>query len=235
MTNRARAAAGVSALLMPVAIAVGDLIRMLGVPVVAAPDGEPVEQVAAQLAAAATHPGAFTAASWVFYVAAVLTIPMVILLWRLAVDRSPKWAWAGAVLGACSVVGQFVHLGVYFGATPAFAASGDQTAASQLWVDWSTDAFATAVFVPYLVGILLAPAVAAVALKRAGVIAGWGLAAVLVATVLFAVLGSTPAVTPVWAVLLIVGFAPAAMRAIRGGTAAGAASVDPQLASAARV
>lgn len=234
MSNRAKSAAAVSVLLMPVSIAVGDLIRMLGVPVVAAPDGEPVERVAAELAAAATHRGAFTAASWVFYAAAVLTIPMVILLWRLAVDRSPKWAWAGAVLGACSVVGQFVHLGVYFGATPAFAANGDRAMASQLWVDWSTDAFATAVFIPYLVGIVLAPGVAAVALKRAGVIPGWGLAAVLVATVLFAVLGSTPVVTPVWAMLLVVGFGPAAMRALRGGTAAGAASVDPQLASTAR-
>jgi len=218
MNRKATAAAGVSVLLAPILIAVGDQFRMLATASEEAGNLQEwgVEQAMADFLAIDAHRGAYETASWIFYAAAVMTIPALLVVWRLAVHRSPRWAWAGVALGVCSVAGQFVHLMGHFGANQVFSAQEDLEGAAQLLVDWEGNVFSMAVFAPYLIGLLFAPMVQAISLKRARVIPWWALVAVVVGSVLFAVLGSTPVVSTIWAVLLVAGFAPAAALAIRG-------------------
>lgn len=217
MTSTARTAAGLSVLLMPVAFAAGDLLRMYAIasPASDAAGEDELRRTMAEFAAVQAHRGTYELASWLFYAGAVLTIPMVLVLWRLAVDGSRRWAWAGATLGTLFVVGQFAHLLGEFGATLGFAASADPEAA-RFALEWHSNGFSSAVVAPFVIGIMLAPIVQAIALKRAGVIPLWGMLAVTGASVLLTVVGSTPVTTVVWAVLMVAGLAPAALMAIRG-------------------
>ena len=210
----ARRTAALTVLAWPILLAVGDQLRIRAAAETTTTDDYGVREVIADFAAIDAHRGLYETASWIFFVAAVLTVPAVVVLWRLSVDRSPRWAWAGAVLGGAAAAGQFVHLN-YFAANQGFSGYDDRAVAADLYLASSETAFGAAIFVPYLVGMLLAPLVLAVALKRAGVVPLWAVVAVAAGTAVFAVLGSSLGGSALWALLLVAGFAPA-VRAARG-------------------
>lgn len=202
---------GLSLLFVPAALAAADQLQLRVLPPGgegAADDGGTAELVA-QLQAVDAHRELFEMASWLFYAGAVLTIPMTIVLWRLAAGRAPRWAWAGALLGAVSVVGQFVQAYAHFGVDQAFSGLEDRQVAAEHIVAIDSNAYALVLFLHYLIGVAFAVPVAAIALKRAGVIPWWGLGSVLGGSVLLVVLGSTSVVTIVWAAGLVIGLAPA--------------------------
>lgn len=219
--RRGFALAGLALLAWPVVFVVADLIRM---------DSDEGETTLATLTSISQHPGTFQLAGWLMYVVAVLTVPVTILLWRLAVDRSPKMAWAGAVLGVLSLIGQVVHLVGYYAVSLGAAKSGDLELSAALLDDIASTPLAAALFVPYLLGIVLGPLVQAVALKRAKVIATWGMVAVIVGQLMFGVAGSSVITTPLWGALFLVGFAPAALAAIRGSGTQPAVAPSPGVA-----
>ena len=210
--RRRYVASGVCLLAWPVVLVIADLIRMTA-------DTSDGDGTLGVLTAISANLGAFQLSGWLFYLLAVLTIPVTILLWRLAVDRSPKLAWTGAVLGAMFVAGQFVHLSAYFGQMQAFAQQSDLAVAVELVDAQATGGFAAALFAPYLVGLLLAPLFQSIALFRAKVLPVWAMGAVIVGQVVFAVLQSNPVGTSAYGLLLLVGFLPAALLAIRGNGA----------------
>lgn len=209
----ARRLGAAATLAFPITILVGDFFRiraeegMFG-------DGDTVESVVSQLEAIEASSGSFAVASWMFYAAAILTIPMVLFLWRLAVDRSPRWAWAAGVLGACSVIGQIAHCMGYFAPIQAYA-GGDHELGAQALIALNSSAYGLAVFAPYLLGMSLFPPVAAIALRRAQVLPLWAMVAVLVGSVLFVSMAGLWWVTALWGAALIAGLAPAAVQGLR--------------------
>jgi hypothetical protein len=210
----ARMVGAVAAVLMPVAVALGDWLRETAERA-AAPGAD---GTAGQLATVAAHRGLFGAAAWVFYAAAALTPAAVLCLWSLAESRSPRWSWAGGVLGGCFAAGQVVHLYGYFGALLAFTAPGtDRAAAATLLDSWDQDVFSSFVFLPFLVGLVLWPVVSAVALLRSGLLRWWNLGLVVLADLAtFATTGRWS--SSVWAALLLAGLAPALWDALTGRT-----------------
>lgn len=219
MSTTTRVAAAASVVLMPVTAGIGDQLRMR------ADSSDTTDQTLAQLAAIHDHAGLYAAASWFFYAAALLTIPMTVVLWQLAVRRSRRWAWAGAVLGALSAVGQFAHLMGELAMNQVFAGSADLAAAARISMEVEQNLLANALIVPFLLGLMIAPAAQAIALRRARVTPLWAMVAVLVGVVLLMVFGSSPVGSAAWALLLVVGFAPAAAAALRPGIANPAATV----------
>jgi hypothetical protein len=207
--RRRYVASGVCLLAWPVVLVIADLIRMTA-------DTSDGEGTVGVLTAISENLGAFQLAGWLFYLLAVLTIPVTIVLWRLAVDRSPKLAWTGAVLGTMSVVGQFVHLSGYFGTMQALAQQSDLAVAAEMADAQATGGFASVLFAPYLIGLILAPLFQSIALVRAKVLPVWAMVSVIVGQVVFTVLQSTPVGTSAYGLLLLVGFLPAALLAIRG-------------------
>jgi hypothetical protein len=217
--RRRYVAAGLCLIAWPVVLVVADLIRMTA-------DTNDGDETLGVLQAIAANLGAFELAGWLFYLFAALTIPVTILLWRLAVDRSPKLAWTGAVLGTMSVVGQFVHLNAYFGQMQALAQQSDLSVAAEMVDAQATGGFAAALFAPYLIGLILAPLFQSIALFRAKVLPLWAMISVIVGQVVFAVLQSNPVGTSAYGALLLVGFLPAALLAIRGTAATSRAGVQ---------
>lgn len=210
---------GLSLLLYPATMAAADQLQLRVTP----PEGDDVSaraELLTTLAAVEAHQRLFEAASWLFLAAAVLSIPMTLVLWRLAVAGSRRWAWAAAGLGTLAVVGQFVQAYSHFGMLQVFSGLEDRQAAAVGLQAIDSNVYSTVLFLPYLIGVALAVPVAAIGLKRAAVIPWWALASVLVGSALFLVLGSTSAVTVVWAVCLVAGLAPAALTWLRGETAA---------------
>ena len=205
MSARTLGAAATAA--FPVTIVVADFFRIRAEEG-SVGDGTTVESIASQIAAVEASSGAFAAASWLFYAAALLTIPMTLFLWRLAVDGSPRWAWAAGTLGALAVTGQIAHCMGYFAPLKAYA-TWDAELGAQAQLALNGDAYGFAVFVPYLVGIMLFPPVAAIALRRARVIPLWAMVSTLVGSLAFLVLAGPWWVTVVWGAGLLVGFAPA--------------------------
>lgn len=209
----ARKLGAAATLAFPITLVVGDFFRiraeegMLG-------DGTTVESVVSQLEAVEANSGSFAVASWLFYAAAILTIPMVLFLWRLAVDRSPRWAWAAGLLGACSVTGQIAHCMAYFAPIQAYA-GGDHQMGAQAQVALNESLYGLAVFAPYLLGIMLFPPVAAIALRRAEVLPLWAMVAVIVGSVLFVSMAGPWWVTALWGAALVAGFAPAVLQGLR--------------------
>jgi hypothetical protein len=202
-------AAGVCLVAWPVVLVIADLIRMTA-------DAHDGDDTLGVLTAISANLGTFQLAGWLFYLLAILTIPVTILLWRLAVDRSPKLAWTGAVLGTMSVTGQFVHLSAYFGSMQALAQQSDLAVAAESADALGMTGFASALFAPYLIGLILAPLFQSIALFRAKVLPAWAMGSVIVGQVVFAVLQSTTVGTSVYGLLLLAGFLPAALMAIRG-------------------
>ncbi|MGD8199169.1 hypothetical protein ACQE98_00730 [Ornithinimicrobium sp. W1679] len=210
---KARTLAALALIAMPVVVTAGDLLR-LGVESATTGDGSTLTSVVSQLEAVDAHRTSWAVVSWSFYVGALLTIPMTLLLWRLAVGRAPTWAWAGAVLGTCSVIGQVAHLMGYFGSLGALSSLADREAAADAHLALGQDVFSLAVFAPYLVGLLLAPAVQAVALRRARVVPLWAVLSVGVGAAVFVVFAGQWWASVVWGVGLVVGFLPAARAAL---------------------
>lgn len=178
-------------------------------------------EAARQLASIETNLGLFQAAGWVALLASLLAIPAVVAAWRLAVERAPRWAWAGLVLGAGFVVGTVVHLAGYYGAAEILAVQEDREAAAQVMADSAMTPLGLAMFLPYLVGLAFGFVVQAVALRLSGVLPTWSVISIAVGSVSFLVLGSHPAVSTVWAFALAAGFLPALLGSIRSGAATG--------------
>lgn len=205
--RRSFAVAGACLLAWPVVLVTADLIRMT------ADAGDETIDVLQSISA---NPGAFRLAGWLFYLLAVLTIPVTILLWRLAVDRSRKLAWFGAVFGTMFAVGQVVHLTGYFSSMQALAQRSDLAVAAEIADAQAMTGLGSALFAPYLIGLILAPLFQSIALFRAKVLPAWAMACVILGQVVMTVLQSNPIATPVYGLLLLVGFLPAALVAIRG-------------------
>ncbi|HSP59937.1 MAG TPA: hypothetical protein VLO09_02650 [Ornithinimicrobium sp.] len=210
---KARTLGALSLIAMPVVITAGDLLR-LGVESQTTGDGSTLTSVVSQLEAVEENRVAWEIVSWSFYAGALLTIPMTLLLWHLAVGRAPVWAWVGGVLGACSVVGQVAHLMGYFGSLGALSTLADRDAAAAAHLALGQDLFSLAVFAPYLLGLLLAPAVQAVALRRARVIPLWAALSVGAGAALFAVFAGQWWASVAWCVGLLLGLLPAARAAV---------------------
>lgn len=218
MSRTGRIIGGVSVVLAPLLLGIADQVRMVADP----PDGAGmvgeygVEEAAASLATIHANRPTFVAASYLFYVAMLLTIPAVIAIWRASVTRAPRWAWAGAVLGTMFVLGQVVHLVGHFGMSQVFAAYPDLQVAAELTLAAESNTFIMTMFVPlYLLG-LLAAIPQAIGLRRARTIPLWASIAVGAGTVVFLVAGSTPVTSSLWTLLLVSGFAPAASAVLRG-------------------
>ncbi|NLG23274.1 MAG: hypothetical protein GX555_17780 [Actinomycetales bacterium] len=210
---KARMLGAIAVLLTPVVITVADLLR-LGAEGDVLADGSP-GSTAQLFAAVDANRGPWEAGAWLFYLAAILTIPMVLLLWRLAVDRAPVLAWAGGVLGAGMVTGQIAHLMGYFATVGALSGMPDTEAAVSAQQALDASSLGFAVFAPFLLGVLLAPAVLALALWRARVIPAWALGSVLLGTVVFGAFSGQPWASVVWGAALVAGLLPAARAALR--------------------
>jgi hypothetical protein len=208
----ARRLGAIATAAFPITIVVADFFRIRAEEG-SVGDGTTVESIVSQLEAVEANSGSFALASWLFYAAALLTIPMVLFLWRLAVDRSPRWAWAAGVLGACSVIGQVAHCMGYFAPIRAYA-GGDHELGAQAQVALNGDIYGLAVFAPYLIGIMLFPPVAAIALRRARVLPLWAMLAVIVGAGIFLGLAGPWWVTAAWGVALVAGFAPAVLQGL---------------------
>jgi hypothetical protein len=94
--------------------------------------------------------------------------------------------------------------------------------------------FVIALFTPFFL-TLICPIPQAIGLRRARVLPLWACLSVVAGTVLFAVLGSTPWSTALWAVLVIVGYAPAAaamLRSVPASATAGRPLVQPAATAA---
>lgn len=200
-----------SILLAPLLTAVGYLI---GIAIYPPTPGGPVndeydtDQALADLAAIDEHRGLYALSGALVLVVAVLTIPALLAVWRLTVDRSRRWAWAGAVLAASGVLGGAVHA-VDPGLHLVALETADRAAAADFLVVTSTHPYVVAIFLPVLIGFLAYP-VQAVGLVRARIVPLWAGVVIGVGAVVLYLFGST-----VWGVvgatvLLLAGFAPAA-------------------------
>jgi hypothetical protein len=218
-----------SMLAAPLLIGLGDQIRMTGVDrsesagIVDTEYGP--EQAAQYLEQVAANAGAFTAAGAMTYAGALLLIPALVTIWHVSVAGSPRWAWAGAVLATLGVLGHMVHLQGYHATNLALRPFADQPLAGDLMMAMEREPFSLALFLPFLVGWLcFVPQ--AVGLRRAGAIPTWALASIVVGTLVFLVVGSTPWSTGLWMVALIAGLSPAAVAATRADVLAPSESPD---------
>lgn len=214
----ARIVGGVGIVVAPLLLGVADQVRMAAEPPagVGAVDASwGVEQASAQLVAIEANAATFATAGWLAFAGTLVSVPALVAIWWLAVTRAPRWAWAGAVLAVLGVLGAMVHLSGYYGQLQVLAAQGDPEAGARLTVATEGHPFLLAIFLPFLLG-LLAPLPQAVGLRRARVLPLWACLAVVAAAVLFLVLGSTPWSSAASTVLLVAGFAPAALAMLRG-------------------
>lgn len=212
MGKTARIVAGTSIVLAPLTIGIGDQVRMVADPPASrGAGGYGVEQAAASLASINANRPAFLAASYLIYLAMLLSIPALLAIWRLSVDRAPRWAWTGAVLATLYALGQAVHLAGYNAMSLVFSAHHDLDSAAEILVAGDSEPFLIALFAPlYLIG-LLGVIPQAIGLRRARIIPLWAPIAVTAGLVPFLVLGSTPLVSALSTTLIVVGLAPAAL------------------------
>jgi hypothetical protein len=174
-----------------------------------------VESQLADLTTISENQGLFALSGYCFYAAALLTIPALVAVWRLSVQGSTRWAWAGAVMASLGVVGQVVHL-AYWAHNLAAADFDDRRAAAEFLVFMDGTPFVLATFVPFFFA-LLAPVAQAVGLRRARVIPLWATLSIALATVLSLALGNLQWNNAAVTVLMIAGFAPAAATMVRRG------------------
>jgi hypothetical protein len=172
------------------------------------------DQALADLAAIEEHRGLYAVNGALVLVVAMLTVPALLAVWRVTVDRSRRWAWAGAVLAGFGVIGGAVHA-VDPGLHLVALETADRAAAADFLVVTSTHPYVVALFLPVLIGILAAP-VQAVALVRAGVVPLWAGLAIGIGAVGLYLFGSTVWGVVAATVLLMAGFAPAAAAVLRG-------------------
>jgi hypothetical protein len=216
MTRILRIAGAASLVLAPLATGLADQLRMASEPTddTGQLGDYGTTEAAANLASIAEHQGLFLTAAYVCFAAALLTIPALVTIWRLSVARSPRWAWTGAVLAALGVLGQAVHLVAYYALNRVLAARGGGTEAAELLIALESDAFLLSLFVPFFFALIcFIPQ--AIGLRRARVIPLWACLSIVAAMLLFIVTGSLPWVSAVWTALMVAGFTPAAMAALR--------------------
>jgi hypothetical protein len=214
MRTGTRVVLGASIVLAPLTLGIADQLRMSVMP----PDGEYGEaMVVAMMEHVAANAPTWTAVSYLNYGGLFLSIGALLAIWRLSLDRAPRWAWAGVLLAGLGVIGQAVHLMGHFALLGASAAHEDPVVAAELYLLVEGHGFAMALFVPFLIG-LLAIIPQAVGLRRARVIPRWaalavgaGVASMIVAG------GSTPLATALYTGLVVVGLAPAAIAMVRSG------------------
>jgi hypothetical protein len=219
MGHKARILGGLSVVAAPLAFGIGDQLRMaaehnndLGV----VSGDDLVAETTGQLASVQANLGLFQAASWFFYAAALLTIPALVTIWWLSAGRSPRWAWTGASMAALGVIGQTVHLTGYFGLMQVTSQSADLEQAARLHVALDENVFVGAMFfIPFLLCSLGCFLPQAIGLRRARVVPLWSCLAIVAATVLMFTMGSVPWTSALWATLMVIGFAPAAIAAMR--------------------
>jgi hypothetical protein len=220
MGRKMRITGAASILLAPLAFGIGDQLRMVSEPPAGGPGvgGNPeygVETIAARLADIQANPGPFEAAGWLVYAGTLLAIAALVAIWWLAVDRAPRWAWAAAVVATLGVIGQVVHLASYHALSQVLAEQPDLSAAATVMLAAEENAFFMALFVPFLIGVLLAGIVQIVALRRARVVPLWSVLAVVGGAVLMTAFGSRPWSSAFVTVLTVAAFAPAALAMLR--------------------
>jgi hypothetical protein len=227
MGRKLRMAAAGSIVLAPLSFGIVDQLRMrsdtpaeVG-PVVGASGGDRLAQEIARLAEIQANPGPFTAAVWLEYVTIFVFIVALVAIWRLAVDRAPRWAWASAVTGTVAAYGLVAHLATNL--LPSLVAAGQEevSGAAELMLAMGDHGFMWALVVPFLLGALLTPIVQGIALRRARIVPLWAVLAIVAGSVLIAMTGSQVWSSALYSLLLTAAFAPAALAMLRfdGGTA----------------
>lgn len=198
----------ISLVAWPIALGVASLIENT-----AGYNSVPETDDAGFFAAVAANPGAWAAASFAFLAAALLTLACVPAVWCLSVARAPIWAWVAAVMGTLFAFGQIVHLMSWRVLIPGLAdsdLSGEQAMAMMSGMD--AQPFFMVIFMPFLIGITLAPLALAVALWRGRVAPVWSPVLAAVAGVGAMVLGTESLPTALgYVALLVAAFAPALM------------------------
>jgi hypothetical protein len=217
MGRIARTVGAASIVLVPALVVIADELRMSVEPeqtgsLVDAEYG--VETVLADLAAIDENRGTFVLAASISYVAVLLTMPLLVAVWRLSVRRAPAWAWTSAVLAALGVCGLIAHTLGYYGFSLAALEVADRTAAAEFLVAAEQVPFVIAVYAPFFLSLLVwLPQ--AIGLFRARTVPLWSPVAVGVAVALDLAVGSTVWSMPIWGALIIAGFAPAARALFR--------------------
>jgi hypothetical protein len=217
MGRKTRIVAGASILLAPVLFGVSDQVRMVADPPssLGAVGEYGVTEATASLASINANRGWFVAASYLAYLGTLLLIPALVAIWRLSVDRAPRWAWAGAALAAMYALGEAVHLAGYNAMSLAFSAHDRPEIAAELMLAMESEPFVFALFIPLVLVGFLSAIPQAIGLRRARVIPLWACLAVIAGTSLSLALGSYPWVTALWTMLVVAGFAPAAIAIMR--------------------
>jgi hypothetical protein len=221
MGRRLRIVAAGSIVLAPLGFGIVDQLRMMSVtpadvgPAVGAVEEYGLEQEVARLAEIQANPGFFTAAATLEYVMFFVAIVAFVAIWRLAVDRAPRWAWAAAGLSTVAAFGLVTHLSSYFGPSMVAAGQEDLTAAAAFLLAMGESPFMLALIVPFLLGTLLTPVVQGIALRRARVVPLWAPFAIVAGTLLIAMTGSQRWSSAIYSLLLVAGFAPAALAMLR--------------------
>jgi hypothetical protein len=218
MGRAAQVIGGASIVLAPVLMGVADELRMAAEPpesgtLVDSDWG--VRSVLASLDVIEQHRGLFLLAGALSYAAVPLVVVALVAIWRASVARSPRWAWAGAIVAALGALGLMVHLLGYYGQTLTALDMADRTAAAEFIVASEGTGLVIAFFVPFFL-TLISPLVQGVGLWRARVVPLWALLCLAVGAVVLVAVGSTPWSTALSTALLAVGFAPAALTMLRG-------------------
>jgi hypothetical protein len=149
------------------------------------------------------------------FVGVLLTLPAVLAAWRVAVDRAPRWAWAGAALAMLGVLGEMAHLTGYFAIQGIVSGELDPAIGATVMMATERDPLFLVLFAPFFLA-LLCVIPQAIALLRAKVIPIWAGVALLGGTAVMAVFGSSLWSSAAWTALMVAGFAPAAVVMLRG-------------------
>jgi hypothetical protein len=209
---------GTSIVLWPLLVGISDEVRMAAEPPQSGTliDTEyGVESILAGLDVIEDHRGLFVLAGGLSYAATLVMVVALLAIWQLSVARSPRWAWAGAILAGLGALGLMVHFTGYYGGTLAALDAADQTAAAEFMLASEQTGLMIAFFTPFFF-TLIAPIPQAVGLWRARVLPLWAMITVIVGAVVLAFVGSTPWSAALTAVLFIAGFSPAALALLRG-------------------
>jgi hypothetical protein len=217
---------GVSIVLGPLLTGVADEVRMLAEPpqsgaLVDSQYG--VGSVVASLDVIDAHRGLFVLAGALSYAAVPVFVVALLAIWRVTVGGAPRWAWAGAIVAGFAALGLTVQLVGYYGQTLIAVAADDRAGAAQFLVDADGIGLMTALIAPFFLS-LLSPIVQGLGLWRARVAPLWALLCLIGGAAVIALVGSTPWSTALSTVLLIAGFAPAALTMLRGAPAERAAA-----------
>lgn len=185
---------------------------------------------AAALTAIEANLGAYVASGWVSLVATVLTLPAFVVLYRIAAPGAPRWAMAGLVLAGGWALGYMAHLGGNYGTYPLLATHEDPEAVAEIYA--ASTPYWLALDLPWLVGMIAAPLVMTIALRRADALPRWSVLVVGLATVAFLLVGSGVGMAIGWSGLLVLGLAPVVSTIVTSGATPRPATRFPTAAAA---